>query len=71
MYNGYENCVPLQLGTTVLNYSASKQTRELRKEEKDLRRLQKVKDKRQFVMTATKRACSDYVIKSQNSPCPF
>lgn len=33
-------------------------------EERDLQRFQKVKDKRQFVMTSTKGTCSDCVIKS-------
>ena len=34
-------------------------------------KIPKVKDKRQSVMTDTKRACSDDVTKSQKGPCPF
>lgn len=67
MYNGCETC-PTIVGSN-RSRSQRKQEQEAsgmltKGEERGLQRFQKVKDKRRFVMTSTKRTCSDYVIKS-------
>lgn len=67
MYIGCETC-PTVVGDnrSRLQHKQEQEARGMLKkgEERDLQRFRKVKDKRQFVMTSTKRTCSDFVIKS-------
>lgn len=66
-------CPPELGGGCTLQRAQEQEAKErpLRKDGGSSGRLQKVKDKRWFVMTSTKRACWDYVIKSQKSACPL